>query len=84
MEKVLLTVTEAARRLSLGRATAYQLVRQGDLPSVRIGRAVRVPAHELEAWIEARVSGGVGGRFVSNENSLLPPRWYPARRSRRM
>lgn len=54
----LLTVPEAARRLSLGRATTYQLVRRGELPSVRVGRAVRVPARALEAWIAARTTGG--------------------------
>lgn len=54
----LLTVPEAARRLSLGRATTYQLVRRGELPSVRVGRAVRVPARALEAWIAARTVGG--------------------------
>jgi excisionase family DNA binding protein len=38
---VLLTVPEVARRLSLGRATTYLLVQRGELPVVRIGRAVR-------------------------------------------
>lgn len=54
----LLTVPEAARRVSLGRATAYRLVQTGDLPSVRIGRAVRVPAQALDAWILAHTNGG--------------------------
>ena len=58
----LLTVPEAARRLSLGRATTYQLVRRGELPSVRVGRAVRVPARALEAWIAARTMGGESHR----------------------
>lgn len=58
MDKVLLTVPEAAARLSLSRATTYQLVRRGDLPCVRVGRTVRVPARALEAWIMARTIGG--------------------------
>lgn len=57
-EPALLTVTEAATRLSLSRATTYQLVRCGDLPSVRVGRTVRVPVRALEAWIAARTRGG--------------------------
>lgn len=56
--KALLTVPEAARRLSLGRATAYRMVQMGELPSVRIGRAVRVPAQALAAWIAAHTRGG--------------------------
>jgi excisionase family DNA binding protein len=59
----LLTVPEAARRLSLGRATTYQLVRRGELPSVRVGRAVRVPARALDAWIAAHTTGGAIDRF---------------------
>ena len=62
MEQALLTVTQAARRLSLGRATTYQLVQRGELPVVRIGRAVRVPVRALEAWVAQRtVGGGHGG-----------------------
>lgn len=58
MDPTLLTVTEAARRLALGRATTYQLVRRGEIPSIRVGRAVRVPVHALDAWIAARTTGG--------------------------
>jgi excisionase family DNA binding protein len=58
VDRELLTVPEAARRLSLGRATAYLLVQRGELPVVRIGRAVRIPARALEAWIIARTTGG--------------------------
>jgi excisionase family DNA binding protein len=58
MEQILLTVTEAAKRLSLGRATAYQLVQRGELPVVRIGRAVRVPARALDQWVEQHTTGG--------------------------
>jgi excisionase family DNA binding protein len=57
-EKALLTVPEAAKRLSLGRATAYQLARCGALPVVRIGRAIRIPAKALEAWVESQTTGG--------------------------
>ncbi len=56
-DKVLLTVPEAARRLSLGRTTAYQLIRRGELPSIRVGRAVRVPVHALDAWVATHTCG---------------------------
>lgn len=58
MDRELLTVAEAARRLSLGRATTYQLAQRGERPVVRIGRAVRIPARALDAWIVAHTSGG--------------------------
>ena len=56
MEQILLTVTEAAKRLSLGRATAYQLAQRGELPVVRIGRTVRVPARALDEWVKQRTT----------------------------
>jgi excisionase family DNA binding protein len=51
--KLLLKAEEVARRLSVGRATAYEMMAGGILPTVRIGRSVRVPARALEEWVEA-------------------------------
>ncbi len=50
-ERIVLTVEEAARQLGIGRSLAWRLVNRGDLPSVKLGRLVRVPKGELEAWI---------------------------------
>ena len=57
-ERLLLTVEEAARRLNIGRTLAWQLVREGKLPSVRLGRCVRVPEQALQAWILQQAQGG--------------------------
>lgn len=50
-EKMLLTIPEAAERLSLGRSKVYELLNAGEFTAVRIGRAVRVPAPELERYV---------------------------------
>ena len=55
MDRELLRVSEAAERLSLSRSHAYAMVAAGVLPTVRIGRAVRVPARALSAWVDAQV-----------------------------
>lgn len=55
--RLLLRVDEAARLLGIGTTLAYELVGQGRLPHVRLGRAVRVPRRALEAWIAANTSG---------------------------
>ncbi len=57
--KLLLRVNEVAERLQLGRATVYQMIAAGELPTFRKGRAVRVPTRALEAWIDRRISGGL-------------------------
>ncbi len=48
----LLYVTEAASVLRVSRAYAYRLVARGELPSVRIGKSVRVPYRALLDYIE--------------------------------
>lgn len=51
---LLLRAEEAAKLLSLGRSTVFQMMATGELPCVRIGRAVRVPRTALERWVRAR------------------------------
>jgi excisionase family DNA binding protein len=55
-ERLLLRIPEAAARLGLGRSTIYELIQAGDLPAVKIGRAVRVPASRLAAWVERQTA----------------------------
>lgn len=49
---LLVTVEEAARRLSIGRTAAYLLVLNGELQSVKIGRTRRVVVASLKAYIQ--------------------------------
>ncbi len=53
-EHKLLKARDVARLLGLGRSTVYALMDSGALPVVEIGRARRVPADALPAFIEAR------------------------------
>jgi excisionase family DNA binding protein len=55
--KRFLKADEIAITLNIGRAKAYNMMANGDLPIVRIGRAVRVPAEALDAWIARQCSG---------------------------
>lgn len=50
-DRVVLTVEEAAAMLRIGRSAAYEGVRSGAIPSVRIGRLLRVPRHALDAML---------------------------------
>jgi excisionase family DNA binding protein len=54
VESELMTVAEAAKALGIGRTKAYELVAAGEIPTLRIGRAVRVPRGALRAWIDAQ------------------------------
>jgi len=60
MEKKLLTLPEVQTALSLGRSKVYELIGAGELRPVRVGRAVRFPAHEIDAFV-ARLEAEQGG-----------------------
>jgi excisionase family DNA binding protein len=46
--RLAMTVEETATRLGISRPSAYQGVRLGQIPSVRIGRRLLVPVAALE------------------------------------
>lgn len=48
---VLVTVEEAARRLSIGRTATYMLVLRGELQSVKIGRTRRVVVASIDDYV---------------------------------
>jgi excisionase family DNA binding protein len=56
-DKEYLKVSEMAAFLRIGRTRAYEMVGSGEIPSVRIGRSVRVSRRELERWLEERRQG---------------------------
>jgi excisionase family DNA binding protein len=50
-KRITLTVEEAGARLGISRTLAYELVRRGDIPSIRLGRRVLVPVRALELMV---------------------------------
>ena len=48
MEKLTLTVDEAAKILGIGRQLAYDRVKTGEIPVIKIGRRLLVPRAALE------------------------------------
>ena len=56
MNKLLLTPSEAALALGIGRSKVYELMRSGTLASVRIDSCRRIPVDDLAALV-ARLRG---------------------------
>lgn len=54
--RLLLKADEAAQMLGIGRGTVYAMMNDGTLPTVRMGRAVRIPLDALRRWIEGRTN----------------------------
>jgi len=47
MERLTFSVEEAAELIGVGRSAAYEAVRRGEIPVIRIGRRVLVPRSRL-------------------------------------
>jgi excisionase family DNA binding protein len=54
--RLLLTIPEAALALGIGRSLCYELVLRGELPSIKLGRARRIPVASLEAFVARRAA----------------------------
>ena len=50
MERVLLTAEEVAESLGVGRCKVYDLLRSGELASIKIGRLRRIPVDSVHAF----------------------------------
>lgn len=50
MDPLLVTAREAAKLLSICERTLFGLTKDGELPAVRIGRAVRYRLEDLKEW----------------------------------
>lgn len=57
----LLTMSDVAKILNVSVARAYELARTGLLPTVKLGRQVRVDEARLLSWIEAGGAALPGG-----------------------
>jgi excisionase family DNA binding protein len=53
-QRLLLRIPEVMAMLGLGRTKIYQLIATGELPVVRVGRAVRISRAALDEWVEER------------------------------
>ena len=52
MDKLLLKPAEVGALTGMGKSKTYELIAAGIIPSVKIGKSVRVPTDRLRRWIE--------------------------------
>lgn len=55
-DALLLDSRQVARLLGIGRTKAFQLMARRTIPTVHVGRCVRVPLAALQTWIESNTS----------------------------
>ena len=59
VEKIAVSVTEAAQLLGLSRPTVYKLIHRGDFPVLRVGSRTLIHRGKLEEWAEKQAEGAV-------------------------
>ena len=73
MDKLLLRPAEVGALTGMGKSKTYELIAAGIIPSVRIGKSVRVPADRLRRWVEElQVSEQTPPR-AEPSSSVAPP-----------
>lgn len=60
MDRLLLKPNEVVEVLGIGRSLVYEMIARKELPSVRLGRCIRVPRESLERWLKDRQAGTSG------------------------
>lgn len=50
--RLLYKVKEVAEMLGIGRSKAYELVRTGEIPSVRVGASLRVRGQDVQDYVD--------------------------------
>ena len=53
-EQILDTIEGTARRLGVGRSMVYELIKEGELETVKIGRCRRIPVDSISALVQRR------------------------------
>jgi len=62
----LLSTTDAARRLAIGRSALYGLIAEGELRTIKVGRRRLVPADALAEFVQAQ------GEAASSHREAAP------------
>ena len=51
-EAMLMTIKDVQEATQLGRTKIYELLRDGDLPFLKVGRSVRIRHEDFEVWLD--------------------------------
>lgn len=59
-DHLLLTVREVADTMRVSTMTVYRLIRDGDMPAIRVGKHFRLRTEDVDAFLDARMVNTVG------------------------
>ncbi len=50
----LLSIPEVCQALGMGKSWTYRRLKSGEIPSIKLGRAIKVKRHDLEEYLESQ------------------------------
>lgn len=56
-ESLVYTINELAENLKISKSSAYQLARNKDFPTIRIGKRILIPVSKLKEWLTEYCNG---------------------------
>lgn len=57
MERMVFSIQEVAEMLGISKSYAYELVRNGTIPALQLGRKRVIPKEEFKKWINRNTDG---------------------------
>lgn len=63
MNKLVYTPKDVQQMLILSKSTVYNLLKSGEIPSVSIGKSLRIPVTEFNEWCNQK-----GIKLMTGEN----------------
>jgi len=57
----LLSITDVCQELGMGKSWVYRRIQSGEIPSVKLGRNIKVRREDLEGYLEAQLYQPVSG-----------------------
>ena len=73
--KLVYSITEMAETLGIGRSKAYDLVRSGTIPSLRLGRRIVIPKLALSRFLAECAHQNADESDHQPRKSVTAPPW---------
>jgi len=54
--KIMLGVTDIMKKMGIGRDRAYEIIKSGEFPSIKVGRRFLVHEQVFESWLKGEIS----------------------------
>lgn len=55
MESIVYTPHEVSKLLRIRLATVYEMIEDGDIPAIRIGKNYKIPKAQFDTWVSNKI-----------------------------